>query len=1125
MKKIRILAAVFSNNKKCINMAKTVLHKDSADYMYQLLVGAVEREESVEAKLILLNQLYTFLLRQLTQKEQQFFSSNYERSVFVIDRYRFPSALAQQMRGFGFLMKKLRPSEDFDFAVEHVQQAAKALSGVTAFVSSVKVPKVLIDFHGELAEAILDPHYEEAKEETDILDAMVLEIGNVEIEKDEKCLYVLCATERFGRVQIRLGGSFIYLKNLLWKFARFNALALQKMAHTGKNEGLTLYRTAETSLVILDPDFLIDASVIAQCYFSVGTNPLIYLVKKFAVLTTNYYFMRGNMVNSYLDENLSKNPTSIPDLFEQYIRKKPIYALVFDNSDYRRLQNEVSQHIQTLNNDFVQKYKNHNLTLEPTFLSEIYGIRGRLDVLVEYDNEPNRNDVIELKTSKDPKQYQRMVWSKDRAQAICYNLLLNSINKDQMGSSAILYSSVAPKDNPIRNVPNDMTSKRSVMKVRNGIVYLEHLLSFQPEWALDKITAAIFEKNRLFTNEMQPILHFRKTLDSSFPIEKAYFYDFVRFVACEQRSAAIGSHNQRGDDGFAALWNHTLSEKRETYKIIDRLRFEEVTKKEERFLVSFLRDSEQKILSTIRRGDFILIYPQEDSGDLRPTKHQILKATIKAIDNERLIISPMNPNVTKRHFERFTNWVIEPEFSEVSFGLMHQSLFQFLEAKQYKKDLLLGLREPVFGEEPPKKKFNKMLKPTQKKLLSKALSAKDYFLLQGPPGTGKTSYMLRELVIQLLENPYEKIILLAYTNRAVDEICKAIKTIESEPFFFRLGYGSSTEHKDVLLSHFVHKKKLKEIKEKILNCRIFVSTVLTFQRSPELWQNIHFSTAIIDEASQLLEPQIVGVLCQVDKFILIGDEKQLPAVVVQSSNPIPPKSELLAKIGLTNLSNSLFERLLKRCQENRWKAFGRLKDQGRMHEQIQTFPNEHYYDGDLSPINPKVQCSETPKDWKKHKLPLLQKLYKNRTLFIPTQSEKNRNVNIGEAKKVAEIVQDLISVWGLGDLEKMIGIITPYRAQIAEIKKHFPNEIQERLTIDTVERFQGSQRRVIIISLALNNPRQLSLLEVLDDEGLVDRKLNVALTRAQDFLIILGCPDVLRQSVVYRALLEHYEGL
>jgi len=76
--------------------------------------------------------------------------------------------------------------------------------------------------------------------------------------------------------------------------------------------------------------------------------------------------------------------------------------------------------------------------------------------------------------------------------------------------------------------------------------------------------------------------------------------------------------------------------------------------------------------------------------------------------------------------------------------------------------------------------------------------------------------------------------------------------------------------------------------------------------------------AIVDEATQILEPQLLGILCAkeragenaVGKFILIGDHKQLPAVVMQSSHQSGITSQDLVSVGVTNLKDSLFERLL-----------------------------------------------------------------------------------------------------------------------------------------------------------------------------------------------------------------------
>ena len=70
-----------------------------------------------------------------------------------------------------------------------------------------------------------------------------------------------------------------------------------------------------------------------------------------------------------------------------------------------------------------------------------------------------------------------------------------------------------------------------------------------------------------------------------------------------------------------------------------------------------------------------------------------------------------------------------------------------------------------------------------------------------------------------------------------------------------------------------------------------MGTVAAISGKPELFRLKHFDVAIIDEATQILEPQLLGILCArgedgkdaIDKFVLIGDHKQLPAVVQQNT--------------------------------------------------------------------------------------------------------------------------------------------------------------------------------------------------------------------------------------------------
>jgi DNA replication ATP-dependent helicase Dna2 len=103
-------------------------------------------------------------------------------------------------------------------------------------------------------------------------------------------------------------------------------------------------------------------------------------------------------------------------------------------------------------------------------------------------------------------------------------------------------------------------------------------------------------------------------------------------------------------------------------------------------------------------------------------------------------------------------------------------------------------------------------------------------------------------------------------------------------------------------------------------------------------------------------------------------------------------------------------------------------------------------------------------------------------------------------------------------------VITPYRAQIAQIQATLRDMDfdTDKITIDTVERYQGGAREVILISLCTNQKSQLASLVSLSDEG-VDRKLNVALTRARKHLIVVGNKEILRGSDIYRRFIENYE--
>ncbi|MFA6572111.1 MAG: AAA domain-containing protein, partial [Bacteroidota bacterium] len=392
--------------------------------------------------------------------------------------------------------------------------------------------------------------------------------------------------------------------------------------------------------------------------------------------------------------------------------------------------------------------------------------------------------------------------------------------------------------------------------------------------------------------------------------------------------------------------------------------------------------------------------------------------------------------------------------------------------------------------------------------------------------------LLKNLVKCIYDSSDSNILVLAYTNRAVDEICSVLKRIRDEKpdvfSFIRLGSKESSEHTDVLISKLAETYPIEELIGTVKNTRIIVSTVSSVLTNPEIMRIKKFHYAIIDEASQILEPQIIGILSQIEKFIMIGDEKQLPAIVVQNSRFVNINNENLQSIELNRLDGSLFERLLKICKNNNWEhAFGMLTSQARMHKIIQDFPNHSFYDGELKVFDNKSWQTATDNIFSNESDNAIERiLAKSRIIFIESPPEDNRKVNFQEAKTASLIAKTISSSYNSEFTHKTLGIIAPFRAQCYEILKNLPEELTELVTVDTVERFQGSERDCIIISFALNNVYQLKYTQNLINIGdyQVDRKLNVALTRAKKHLIMLGNSEVLSQSSVFNSLIQYVKN-
>ena len=909
--------------------------------------------------------------------------------------------------------------------------------------------------------------------------------------------------------------------------------------------------------LILEPDYLVDASALAECAQEYGTCWQRYFWNRIRPKTITDSILLGNAVNLIFDELITAKDfrsvtfdSLMPKIFARY----PIEFVSAKSVDRRFFQNLHSQFEtlkRILSTDFsALGIDRRKAMVEPSFICEALGLQGRLDFLqVE-----NGLCGIELKAGRPP--YPENDLSKvsfpHRAQCALYQSMIQSVLSVKLENQHfyLLYSRNLNPEGCLRPVKTSTRELQKLLNLRNKIVSVERDISrygyVQAEWLVSRLTADnLIPRPSLFTERyIRPEIDCgRRRLERRDDNDLAlrYFYRFYAFVSREHYLSKIGYPSGSGISGVASLWRMTRDEKEREGYMFSGLRLVRNCAAEDIPEVEFILPGNTPS-PDFRLGDIVLFYVCDTDAD-RVSTRQVFKATIASMTADRVVLRLRDNQSYAEALPIASCYAVEHDYVDSSFLLQYKGLYAMLDASPHRRGLLVG----EAGESPVRNMSRRLSyeydSPDLSHILLKALQADDYFLLVGPPGTGKTSVALRNMVREFLAIPEYQILLVAFTNRAVDEICDKLETIGEVDDYIRVGQTLSCDvaYRSHLLSERMKQcRNREEANRSIHSCRVFVATLSSLSGKMELFNLKRFDVAIVDEASQILEPQLVGLLSAktptgrdaVGKFILIGDHKQLPAVVVQSAEESVITDERLRSAGFVDCRISLFERLYRRLPEG--SPFADMLDcQWRMHPDIASFANTYFYKGALRDGNAPHQISLLPftnmgdDKWERV-------IATKRTAFFPTKTLcAGKKYNNEEACKTAAIVNALYRLYernGLEFDERSVGIIAPYRHQIARIRQEldkFGISAFDTIRVDTVERFQGSQNDCIIYSFCVNDESQLEWLPSYTEESgqLIDRKLNVALTRARRQLFVLGNSRLLSRNPIYRILITHLENI
>jgi ATP-dependent RNA/DNA helicase IGHMBP2 len=476
------------------------------------------------------------------------------------------------------------------------------------------------------------------------------------------------------------------------------------------------------------------------------------------------------------------------------------------------------------------------------------------------------------------------------------------------------------------------------------------------------------------------------------------------------------------------------------------------------------------------------------------------------------------------------------------------------------RDTLLGARQAGFREHKADGFFYpSVLNDSQLAAVRHVITAQDVAIIHGPPSTGKTTTLVQAILETIRRE--RRVLVCAPSNTAVDLLTEKLAErgvnvirignpnrvsdlllkhtldagVMAHPSYSKMHAMRQTadQHRETAgqfanehIRHFgfeerQHRQWLREeartlrqaaddlerfMTEDVLESVQVITCTLVGASHSQI-RHLSFETVFIDEAAQAMEPGCWIPIAKGQRIVLAGDHHQLPPTV---------KSEKAAREGLR-------ETLFEKCIQRQPHTARMLTVQYRMHTHIMGFSSETFYGGQLVP-HPSVRYADLA-DYEP-------RFASDRPVeFIDTAGcdflelaipESRSSANPQEAHLLLERLAQLIApgepAASCDDAEHpqtplskglskglSIGVIAPYRAQINYLKDAIEDHevlndllLRRRLSVGTVDSFQGQERDIIAISLTRSN--------TLGDIGfLADiRRMNVAMTRARRKLLLVG---------------------
>ena len=474
------------------------------------------------------------------------------------------------------------------------------------------------------------------------------------------------------------------------------------------------------SFLVLEPDYLIDISTLAECFKAYGHHPLNYVLMRLQPVDNARPLLLGNIVNLFLDEwiHAEAEPDYLACMkkaFRLYPIELAACADLRNAEKERQFFEDCKLHFDHLRQTVTETFhasgyglNRRDAVLEPSYLCEALGLQGRLDYM-----QRDMTAFIEMKSGK-AEEYavRKKIVPKENnlVQMLLYQAVLEfSMGKDHHRVKSYLLYTRYPLLYPARA---SWAMLRRVMDVRNCIVAGEYAVQRHndPAWTAEQLKSLTPDtlnerglNNTLWKRYLAPsIEQVRRSLDALSPLEADYFYALYNFITKELYTSKSGDVAREGCTGAASLWLSTLAEKVEAGEILYDLTIRENRAADAHKPYLLLERNAQAgeaeaeaPLPNFRQGDAVVLYERNAEAD-NVTDKLIFKGNIEDITEREIRIRLRATQHNTDVLPAGSHYAVEHDYMDTSFRSMYRGLSAFLSATKRRRDLLLGQRPPEF---------------------------------------------------------------------------------------------------------------------------------------------------------------------------------------------------------------------------------------------------------------------------------------------------------------------------------------------------------------------------------------------------------------------------------------------